>query len=365
MNSIVEKYCVRVHCGHHTGSGVIIHGNNTFFVLTAAHCLGESEPNLCDIIIESQKDYQSDFTNISTVEVKEFNLEHDFALIEIDVDDEDELLSKHKLGRGFLTDSNVKFCGYQGVNIEEYRPFSGTILSVSANSGKFKISLSNDTFDQSGEPGQFLAEGLSGSGVFVFRHNSPFLVGILNSVITEKAWNDDINCCSVNFLEDYIDEYVDLSDFESLRKWNENIEMERTNREIEDFKKDKSDFFEKLDRKNKVLYPQVEKANKITASQIRKFLAMKENIRNLENDYPDLYLTFKEKVKRFVSQVENEYSRDVDNSNQAINLTMELRKELKNELSILPENTNIDLSEYQIIEWLGICTLNFTKNDSD
>ena len=46
---------------------------------------------------------------------------------------------------------------------------------------------------------------------------SPFLVGILNSVDTEKAWNDDIDCCSISNLSSYIEEYIDLSDFENVR----------------------------------------------------------------------------------------------------------------------------------------------------
>jgi hypothetical protein len=190
--------------------------------------------------------------------------------------------------------------------------------------------------------------------VFIYRHNSPFLIGILKSVITDRAWNDDVECCSIKHIEKYISKYVDLSDFESLKKWNENLENERTDREIEAFKKENSDFFQKLHRKNNVLYPDIEKVDKVTAKQIRKFLAMKENIRTIENDYPILYSQFKSIVNRFVDQVEDDYSRSVDESSEAVNLKIQL---------ILPNFTNLDLSDYQVIEWLGICTLNFTTND--
>jgi hypothetical protein len=358
-----EKYCVRVKSNGHTGSGVLLSGNETFYVLTAAHCLGDSMPNIQDIIIEKQNDYTSDFNTIKSVEIKEFNQELDFALIEIDFDHEDKLLYQYKLGRGVLSENEIKFCGYQGVNIDEYRPFNGKVLSVSDDLGRFKITLQNETFDQAGEDGQFVAKGLSGSGVFIYRHNSPFLIGILNSVISDKAWNDDIDCCSIKHIEKYISEYVDLSDFENLKKWNENLERERTDREIDAFKNENSDFFEKLYRKNQVLYPEISKANTVTAKQIRKFLAMKDNIRTIENDYPILYSNFKNIVKRFVDQVEDDYSRSVNQNSEAINLKMELQNQLKSEFEILPNFTNLDLSEYQIIEWLGICTLNFTTND--
>ncbi|AWL09496.1 hypothetical protein HME7025_01643 [Aquirufa nivalisilvae] len=362
-NNLAEKYCVRIISNGIIGSGVLLPGKESFYVLTAAHCLGESMPNLGDIVIEKQKDYTSEFIAITSVEVKEFNTEHDFALIEIDIDNEERLLYQYKLGRGLLSENEIKFCGYQGVNINQYRPFTGKILSVSDDIGCFKITLVGETFDQGGEVGHYLAKGLSGSGVFIYRHNSPFLIGILNSVITDKAWNDDIDCCSIKHIEQYISEYVDLSDFENLKQWNENLEKDRTDREIEAFKKENSDFFQKLYRKNNVLYPEISKANSVTAKQIRKFLAMKDNIRTIENDYPILFSKFKNIVKRFVDQVEDDYSRSVTESNEAINLKLELQNQLKSEFEILPDFTNLDLSEYQIIEWLGICTLNFTTND--
>lgn len=362
-HNTAEKYCVRVKSNGHIGSGVLIPSEERFYVLTAAHCLGKSVPNVNDIRIERQNDYNSEFKKITTVEIKEFNTKHDFALIEIAFDNENESLFQYKLGRGVLSDNEVKFHGYQSVNIDQYRPFKGKVLSVSEDVGCFKIKLSGDTFDQGGEDGHYLAKGLSGSGVFIYRHNSPFLIGILNSVITDKAWNDDIECCSIKHLEQYISEYVDLSDFENLRQWDNNLEKERTDREIETFKKDNSDFFERLYRKNNVLYPEIAKANSITVKQIRKFLAMQDNIRTLENDYPILYSDFKKIVQRFVDQVEDDYSRNVTESSEAIDLKKELQNQLKAEFNILPKFTNIDLSDYQVIEWLGICTLDFTKND--
>lgn len=358
-----EKYCVRIKSNGHTGSGVLLPGKDTFYVLTAAHCLGDDVPDCSDIIIEKQNDYRSDFKNITTVDVKEFNKEHDFALIEIDFENEDKLLYEYKLGRGIVSESEVKFCGYQGVNVDEYRPFSGKILSVSNDFGCFKITLLGETFDQGGEDGNFLAKGLSGSGVFIYRHNSPFLIGILNSVVTDKAWNDDINCCSIKHLEQYIAEYVDLSDFTNLLKWQENIEKDRTEREIEAFKMDNNDFFNKLYRKNQVLYPDIAKANRVTTKQIKKFLAMKDNIRTIENDYPILFSKFKSIVQKFVNQVEDDYSRNVSESSEALDLKIKLQDQLKDEFGILPEHTNMDLSEFQVIEWLGICTLDFSKND--
>ncbi len=359
----MEKYCVRVKSNGKTGSGVILPGKETFYVLTAAHCFDTIEPQIGDFIVQKQSDYTAEFTEISCLKLVEFNLDHDFALIEVELDLDEQILCQYKLAKGILSENGIRFCGYQGINENQYRPFNGKVLSVSEANKKFKVTLLNDTFDQGGEDGSFIAKGLSGSGVFIYRHNSPFLIGILNSVISDKAWNDDINCCSILHLQEYISEYVDLSNWENLVSWNENIEKNRTQKEIEDFKNGDIDFFDKLYRKNQVLYPSIEQVDKITAKQIRKYIAMKDNVKAIENHFPVLFSIFKNIVKRFVDQVEDDYSRNVDKSSEAVDKKIELQEQLKKELEVLPFLTNIDLSDYQLIEWLGVCTLNFTKND--
>lgn len=359
-----EKYCVRVKCNDNIGSGVLIAGEATFYVFTAAHCLGKEEPEIKDILIEKQNDYKSEFENIKIIAVIEFDYDKDYALIEIDFQGEDKLLYQYNLAHQFMADDNIKFCGYQGINDSEFRPFPSKIVTTSDAKHCFRITLSeSETFHQAAEDGRFVASGLSGSGVFIIRFNTPFLIGILNSVVTEKAWNNDINCCSVNHIKKYFNSYVDLSDFETLRQWEKNIKQIRTTNEIEAFEKTESDFFKKLHRKNKVLYPDINVCNETTVEQINKYLSMKENINKYSIEYPDLFSEFKISVSKLVNQVKRQYSLSVDKSNEAIISQRDLQNELKSMLNHMPKNTIADLSEYQIIEWLGMCTLNFTKND--
>lgn len=360
-----EKYCVRVKCnGETTGSGVLIAGETTFYVFTAAHCLGNERPNIKDIKVQKQYDYQSEFKDITVVAIKEFDYEKDYALLEIDFEDEDKMLYKYKIAHTFLPNTPVEFCGYQGINNEEYRPFPSRIITHSDANHCFKIKLTNgETFQQAGEDGKKIAGGLSGSGVFVYRHKTPFLIGILNSVVSEKAWNSDINCCSVHHIQNYFNEYVDLSDLTELRNWNKNIDRVYTDIEIEAFKKTESKFFNLLYSKNEVLYPDLKECNEVTVSQIKSYLSMKENIETYSRIYPDLFIEFKEKVSKLVNQVKTQYSLSVDKPNEAKLSQRELQKELKSILEFMPSTTTFDLSEYQIIEWLGVCTLKFTKND--
>lgn len=359
-----EKYCVRVKCNDNIGSGVLIAGETTFYVFTAAHCLGKKEPEIEDILIEKQNDYKSEFENIKIVAVKEFDYDKDYALIEIDFQGEDKLLYQYNLAHQFIAQTEVKFCGYQGVNNNQYRPFPSKIITKSDTEHCFKIKLTEgETFQQGGEFGQFSASGLSGSGVFFIRHNTPFLIGILNSVITEKAWNNDINCCSVHHIQSYFNSNVDLSDLDELKSWSENLDKIHPEQEVKAFEKSNSDFFKKLYRKNKVIYPSIEKANSISTRQIKSYLSMLQNIKQLENEAPYLYIKFKSIVAKYVNLVEEDYTRSVNNNNEALDLKQTLQSRLKDELDFLPKKMDIDFADFQIIEWLGMCTLNFTKND--
>ena len=361
-NNEPERYCVRVKCNGNIGSGVLIAGETTFYVFTAAHCLGKKEPEIENILIDKQNDYKSEFENIKVVSVKEFDYDKDFALIEIDFEGENIMLYQYNLAHQFIPQTDVKFCGYQGVNNNEFRPFPSTIITTSDSNHCFKIKLTEgETFQQNGEDGHLLASGLSGSGVFTFRHNTPFLIGILNSVVTDKAWNNDINCCSVNHIKNYFNSYIDLSDLNELRSWTENLEKTYTDQEIKAFEESNSDFFNKLYRKNKVIYPNIEKANSISTRQIKSYLSMLQNIRILENEAPHLYIKFKSIVAKYVNLVEEDYTRTVILSNEALTQKQILQSNLKDELDFLPEKTNLDFADFQIIEWLGMCTLNFTK----
>lgn len=362
INNQPEKYCVRINCNGEEGSGVLIAGENSFYVFTAAHCLGKERPNIENIKIHKQSDYKSEFQDITVVAIKEFDYEKDYALLEIDFEVEDKLLYQYKIAHSFLPNTAVEFCGYQGINNEEFRPFPSRLLTYSDSDYSFKITLTEgESFHQNGENGDYIAGGLSGSGVFVYRHQTPFLLGILTSVITEKAWNSDIICCSVHHIQNYFTNYIDLSDLTELRSWTENLERAYTELEIKAFENTQSDFFDKLHRKNNVLYPEVEKANLVTTKQIKKYLSMLNNIRQLDNEAPNLYIKFKEIVKRYVDQVEDDYTRVVNNSSDAIDKKIELQQRLKQDLEFLPNNMDIDFSDFQIIEWLGVCTLNFTK----
>ncbi len=363
---IIEQACVKISIKQgeeiiKQGSGVLVATEQSFYVLTACHCLGNTKPDLKNIIIQKQNDFKSEFNDIKVVDITRFEVEDDWALLEIDFNNEEKLLKNYPFAKNIIREQPVKFCGYQKIGSNSYRNFSAKVNTISSDNSFFVIKLIEDTFDQQGESGKEIAEGLSGSGVFIIKSGTPYLIGILNSVNTEKAWNDDINCKAIDCLQEYINDFTDLSDENIIKRWEEELETEITKEDIEAFRATNEVFFKNIDRKNKVIYDSEEKAIEVTTKKIKKYLSFQYKIKELENYNPEIYQKFIKLINRFQDAVTDEYSRSVNNNNEAKDALIELQKDFREEVTrIFPDALKFDIAEYQITEWLLDCSLNFT-----
>lgn len=376
---LIEKTTVKVRiikdgASFKQGSGVIIAYDNQYYVLTAYHCIGLNKdtdelPDIKNIAVEKQDTYASSFKSIEVVSIHKMQRSQDFILIEINYTDDE--IKKCSLAKNFVEEEKIRFCGYQHIDESQYRPFDGKVILIS--NSKFQIKLTEDTFQQGGEDGSYIAKGLSGSGVYIIKNKKPYLVGILSSVKDEQAWNDDIDCCPIDVcLYEANSSIEDLSDIEQIKQWSENLEKGKTQEDIDNYKSLNVTFFENLLRKNKVIHDDEEKANKVTNKELKKYLSFRENISLLESRYPALYIRFQNIIKKFQDDVEDQYSRSVKDSNEAKDKKIELKDKLKEELENILESENIkndnmkfDIADYQIIEWLLDCSLNFTKKNND
>ncbi|WCC47182.1 hypothetical protein [Tenacibaculum finnmarkense] len=152
-----------------------------------------------------------------------------------------------------------------------------------------------------------------------------------------------------------------MSDIDFLKQWEENLEKEKTIKDLENYKLLNNGNFENLERKNKVIYDTEEIANKNTQKQLIKHLSLQENIYDLDAKSPELHKSFKNIVNKFQDDVEEEYSsKFVKDNNEARKTKRELKNQLKYELEkVIPNDIKLDLADFQIIEWLLDCSLNF------
>jgi hypothetical protein len=362
---LIKKSCVKISVvidgtAIKQGSGVILHSDGKFYVLTAYHC---AEANSIEnILIERQENYKSEFEKIKILSLVESDETNDWMLFEVDYSDVD--LKTILTAKNFIIDEKVNFFGYQNIVEKEHRKWDGKVLDFAPPG--FKITLEGKSFQQAGEDAVTIAEGLSGSGVYVIKDGKPYLIGILCSIKDEKGFNDDIHCCLVTNLIKYIAECQDLSDMDYLDKWSENLENRSVEEEIEEWKKSNVKQFEDIIRKNKVLYGDTQIADRKTSIDIKKYQSIKNNIEEYEDKYPELFKKFREIIKRYKDTVEYDFTGEVENSSAAKEVRRSLNDSLKRELeTIFNADMKLDITEYQIIEWLMDCTLNFIPKKND
>jgi hypothetical protein len=362
---LIKKSCVKISIVVNgspvkQGSGVLVYSNEKFYVLTAYHCVGEN--NIENIIIEKQETYKSDFEKINILSKVEFDKTNDWILLEVDYFDND--LKKIKTAKNFITDEKVNFYGYQNIVATEHRNWNAKVLDSAPSA--FKITLLDKTFHQAGEDAITIAEGLSGSGVYIIKNGIAYLIGVLCSIKDEKGFNDDIDCCCITNLEKHILDCQDLSDVDYLDKWTENLENKCVDEEINQWSKSNVKQFKDISRKNKVLYGDTKTADRKTSIDIKKYQSIKYNVEDYEDKYPELFKNFKEIVKRYKDKVEFDYTREVADSTEAKEVRLNLDESLKHELDkLFSSEMKLDMTEYQIIEWLLDCTLNFIPKKND
>jgi hypothetical protein len=229
--TIIDKYSVRVTVRDdhdqqiNQGSGVIIRKGSNYYVLTAKHCANKGNDkngqiaDIKNIFIERQKNFNSPFEPLRLKTLMDIDGEQDWALFQLDETDLGADMEDTIAGENLRPDDRVFFRGFQSFNNSQSRTFEAKIIDVSEY--EFKITLTEESFNQGGELGADIAKGLSGSGVFIRRNEKLFLVGHLKSVVGRLALNDDIKCCAVASWKHLLPEIVADLQAPGNRPWNE------------------------------------------------------------------------------------------------------------------------------------------------
>ncbi|MBB2951179.1 serine protease [Sphingobacterium sp. JUb56] len=200
---ILNRLCVRIILkidGNYVslGTGTLLKGSDSFYVVTAHHCVfgdNNAYPNIQidEIIIEKQASFNAPFAPVTVLAITASDFKNDWALIKVNFENHDGLHPEISTTINFERDDEVIFTGFQFINKDESRSFKSTVQNaISGN--EFRITLADkDTFKSGGDH----AKGLSGSGAFLIDGKRLLLVGILKNVKGDEALNDDIKCCSM------------------------------------------------------------------------------------------------------------------------------------------------------------------------
>jgi len=366
----VCKICVRTSiinssgAQENQGSGVMIKMEDNFYVVTTYHCVyGENDEYvntpLINICIESQLTYNSPFTRLRVTSIVNHDKPNDWMLLSIDKPNIDIDFSIIHLGKNFI-DEHVDFIGFQNGNSESHRPFKAKILTIAND--EFRISLNRDTFDQNGEDGASIAKGLSGSPVFIIRTDRAYFIGILKSVIGEKALNDDINCTTISLLEANLGQSChDISLIATSGIWEDSTERVCIEHDVEEWTRLNDEYFKKFLRKNKVLYKD-DKVNEIISKSIITFLQTEYRLDQIRRQ-STMVQQYEEAAVTFEAEVKDNYTRDCSNRNEAKDLLIRLKADFKVHIAdLIGDNSNkttMELANHKVTEWLMNCSFDF------
>ncbi|MBB2144631.1 trypsin-like serine protease [Pedobacter sp. LMG 31464] len=369
---ILNQCCVRTYLMHdgkrvNQGSGVIVTHDEKFFVLTAEHCIAGENDEFKDIdpeniIIEYQDDFSAPFQKINVLSVFELDKINDWALLEIEKPNIDCDFMQVKLGDKFVMDEGIYFRGYQSYNDSSPRTWEGSIIDLAQK--EFKITIKG-TFEQGGELGANLAKGLSGSGVYMIRGNTLYLIGHLKNVIGEIALNNDIMCCKLTNLNEKLNkrDWTDMGSLNELDVWEKTNQKLVTEEDVKGWIEGHDEYFDKLLRKSKTLYPD-EKAETVARERILSFLEQEyknDQIRNVS----DLISKYEATSEVFEQAVKSDYTRTVNTRNEAKDLLLKLQTEFSEHIKDLVNDKsnkrNLELAKHKVTWWLMNCSFNFVE----
>jgi hypothetical protein len=374
LNYIIQQCCARIHIvdnlgnKFNQGSGVIISDNAQHFVITADHCVYGDKNQYKDITadeiwVDVQDNYDSEFRRIAVVGIVSNHKDHDWVMLQIEDPQINCDFPKIFKALNFVTDEEVKFCGYQSLNVKQYRPWTASILTIAPT--QFRIKIINDTFQQGGESGSWLAKGLSGSGVFISKNDKLYLIGILKSVVGDVALNNDIDCCLLSNLKGKLtDKFLDLTDVNFIEDYVREIENNQAENDIENWALANVEYFDNLNRKASVLYP-AEKAKQISSERIVEFLWRSATLEILRKDNSEILLQYERTAKLFEKRVRETYTQEISDRQQAKGQLQKLEQDFAESIkSIFNDKSNylnIDLARHKVTEWLMNCSFDFKE----
>lgn len=369
----LNQCCVRTFINYNNelvnqGSGVIVMHDSRYYVLTAEHCINGEKDEFKgikedDIVVEYQDDYTSPFVKIKVLDITELDKGNDWALLEIEKPNIDCDFMKVNLGDNFILEEGIHFRGYQNYNNTAPRTWQGKIIDLADK--EFIITIEGNTLEQGGELGANLAKGLSGSGVYIIRASSIYLIGHLKQVIGEIALNNDIKCCKLTNLNTVLNkrQYTDMGATDELDLWEKASEKLITDEDVKHWIATNDEYFAKLLRKSKTLYPE-EKAEAIARERILNFLDQEYKNNQIRN-VSDLIIKYDATSEVFEQSVKSDYTRNVNSRSEAKDLLLKLQTEFSDHIKDLiidkSNRRNMELAKHKVTWWLMNCSFDFVE----
>lgn len=341
------------------GSGTIIGSGTRFYVLTAGHCVDGMDKDhvtveyfngsqfvkadVIDILsCKYNKDTGEDY---AVVEIESFNNGIDYCQIikrfDLTIPKDSYFMLSYppiaRNGRSFEVKENV--CGYWHVVAE--------------------VNYAQDDF-------KGVISGSSGAGIFVYRHNRFYYVGLAVATRDNTGSFNDIFVAKPNVFDGIIpDDTKDNDYFNTLKEWEDWNDYRNAKERREIIKNLHVDWLEYLTRKAQVLFPT--DYDKKVDNYIRYYLKGMEIIGKMLVSNPSFVDELNKKDKSIFNRLVDNHKEDFDTSEGAYQDLQGIIADVKSKIATsFPEDQDeiiaSDYALYRVAEKLLNCHLDYKSN---
>ncbi len=338
------------------GTGTIIGSGDDYYVMTAGHCVdGMDEKHIIVEVYDGNS-----FVSLEVLEVVHCvykpDENQDYAVLRIEQPNSDIDYSQIIKRFDLTIREDLYF-------MMAYPPTAreGRLFEVKKNIGDFwevvaEVNCSHDDFKS-------LISGSSGSGIFVYRHNRFYYVGMAVATRDGVGRFNDVKVAKPNVFDDYLpDDTKDVDYFDTLKSWedwNDNLNAEARRNKIRGMDVEWLDY---LTRKSKVLFPS--EYDKKVDAYIKYYLKGLKIITDMLQSNPSFVNELNKVNDKFFDKFIENHKEDFETSDGAYQDLSRIIDEIKkNTAPRFPEDKDgviaNDYAMYRIAERLLNCQLDY------
>ena len=193
----IKLLSVKIETKHENGTGVLFLNEDKAYILTVHHCIyGKEKPYHTPVEKDIRIIFNPKISNssLNPISIKVYG--KNIACLEIDTNKIKNKSIKLNLKDDLYYDEKYYLRGYPKA-IPDGKNFN-VEYDDNIDKEKFRITVENLTNDTSGDDAVDYIAGLSGSGVFSYKKNKLYLIGLVNNLTNAAGTFDAVDCIKIS-----------------------------------------------------------------------------------------------------------------------------------------------------------------------
>ncbi len=339
------------------GTGSLIVVGDFYYLLTCDHVIRPDKELLPSGSLRAYLTIGKDVINLTILGIIS-NSKLDLAALKISKPNVDFNYKSNVL-LGFNNQPKDEYCLY---GFPKILSGNGTYLDCEYQNGdSYKLKFNMQTID---EAKQDYVDGFSGSGVFIDRLGTLYLVAIVKK-IDENMPYDVVHTVTANEYDTILGtKSVDLVDDDLIQIWDRKLDSLNRKQLLEKLRKVHSDYLLNLERKITVIYG--DDIEKKIECRIDDYLKGNKVIVEMRNLFAPLTIRLLKEDENFQDYLNKYIACHCDNINDAQQKFNDARTHLVKQVTLILQEYHYDhvvekYVDYKLAEMLMNCNINFTR----